>query len=73
MREDYPAEYRKNIEEIFAISYDAGSYRKETTPHSGWSIQFVKEELKNTENIRHEIKLDKYVIMPNHLHCIIII
>ncbi|MFH1856829.1 MAG: transposase, partial [Candidatus Omnitrophota bacterium] len=33
----------------------------------------VDEELRNTENIRHEIKLDKYVIMPNHLHCIIII
>ncbi|MFH0790129.1 MAG: transposase [Candidatus Omnitrophota bacterium] len=33
----------------------------------------VNEELENTENIRHEIKLDKYVIMPNHLHCIIII
>ena len=33
----------------------------------------IDEELKNTENIRHEIKLDKYVIMPNHLHCIIII
>ncbi len=33
----------------------------------------VNDELKNTENIRHEIKLDKYVIMPNHLHCIITI
>jgi len=33
----------------------------------------VDEELKNTENIRHEIKLGQYAIMPNHLHCIIII
>ncbi|MFH1772055.1 MAG: transposase, partial [Candidatus Omnitrophota bacterium] len=33
----------------------------------------VDEELKNTENIRNEIKLDRYIIMPNHLHCIIII
>ena len=33
----------------------------------------VEQELKNTENIRHEIKLDEYVIMPNHIHCIIII
>ncbi|MFH0790600.1 MAG: transposase [Candidatus Omnitrophota bacterium] len=33
----------------------------------------VDEELKNTENIRHEIKLDRYMIMHNHLHCIIII
>ncbi len=33
----------------------------------------VDEELKNTENIRHGIKLDQYMIMFNHLHCIIII
>ena len=33
----------------------------------------VDEELENTENIRNEIKLDQYVIMPNHLHAIIII
>ncbi|MFH1503824.1 MAG: transposase [Candidatus Omnitrophota bacterium] len=33
----------------------------------------VDEELKNTENIRQEIKLGQYVIMHNHLHCIIII
>ena len=33
----------------------------------------VDEELKNTENIRNEIKLDQYIIMPNHLHGIIII
>ncbi|MFH1771576.1 MAG: transposase [Candidatus Omnitrophota bacterium] len=33
----------------------------------------VDEELKNTGNIRNEIKLDRYIIMPNHLHCIIII
>jgi hypothetical protein len=26
--EDYPAAYRKNIEEIFAIYYDAGLHRK---------------------------------------------
>ena len=33
----------------------------------------VDNELKNTENIRHEIKLDQYIIMPNHIHAIIII
>jgi len=32
----------------------------------------VHEELKNTESIQNEIKLDQYVIMPNHSHCIII-
>ena len=31
----------------------------------------VDEKLKNTENIRNEIKLDQCIIMPNHLHCII--
>ena len=30
-------------------------------------------ELKNTENIRNEIKLGQYIIIPNHLHAIIII
>lgn len=33
----------------------------------------VEEELKNSEIIRTEIKLDNYVIMPNHIHAIIII
>ncbi|MFH1856844.1 MAG: transposase [Candidatus Omnitrophota bacterium] len=33
----------------------------------------VDDELKNSEIIRNEIKLDQYIIMPNHLHCIIII
>ena len=33
----------------------------------------VDEELKDTENIRNEIKLDQCIIMPNHLHGIIII
>ncbi|MFH1855730.1 MAG: transposase [Candidatus Omnitrophota bacterium] len=33
----------------------------------------VEDELKNTEYIRNEIKLDNYVIMPNHIHAIIII
>ena len=33
----------------------------------------VEQELENTENIRHEMKLDQYIIMPNHMHCIIII
>ncbi len=30
-------------------------------------------ELKKSEYIRNEINLDQYIIMPNHLHCIIII
>jgi hypothetical protein len=33
---DYPAEYRKNIEEIFPICYEAGSSRKETMGFSPW-------------------------------------
>ena len=33
----------------------------------------VDEELKNSEKIRNEIELDQYVIMPNHLHAIIVI
>ena len=30
-------------------------------------------ELQETEKIRKNIKLDKYVIMPNHIHVIIVI
>ena len=33
----------------------------------------VDNELKKSEYIRNEINLDQYIIMPNHLHCIIII
>ena len=33
----------------------------------------VKEELLKTKEIRNNVDLDYYVIMPNHLHCIIII
>ncbi len=55
MREDYPAEYRKNIEEIFAIFYDAGSYRKETTGFSPWSIH-LWVEIEKGFNLRFFIK-----------------
>lgn len=33
----------------------------------------VEEELRKLEYIRGEITLNQYIIMPNHLHCIIII
>jgi REP-associated tyrosine transposase len=33
----------------------------------------VDEELKKSPIIRKEIILDQYVVMPNHVHCIIII
>ncbi len=33
----------------------------------------VEEELKKSEIIRNEINLDEYIIMPNHIHAIIII
>ena len=33
----------------------------------------IKQELKNTDNLRCEIKLDQYIIRLNHLNCIITI
>jgi len=36
-----------------------------------WKI--VKREILKTKDLRKEINLDKFVIMPNHLHLIIII
>jgi putative transposase len=35
--------------------------------------EIVLNELKNTEIIRKNIKLDEFIIMPNHIHGIIII
>ena len=35
--------------------------------------EIVNEELKKSIEIRKEIKLDEYVIMPNHFHCIVFI
>jgi putative transposase len=35
--------------------------------------KIVEEEWLRTLNIRPEIALDVYVIMPNHIHCIIVI
>jgi putative transposase len=35
--------------------------------------RIVGEELKKSQNIRDEIIVDYYVIMPNHVHCIIVI
>jgi putative transposase len=35
--------------------------------------RIVEEELKKSQRIRKEIMLDQYVIMPNHVHCIIVI
>ncbi|MCX6154169.1 MAG: transposase [Candidatus Kapabacteria bacterium] len=36
-------------------------------------VEIVKEELLTSEEIRKEIKIDYYSIMPNHIHAIIII
>ena len=33
----------------------------------------VAEELRNTENVRSNVVLDRWVVMPNHLHAIIVI
>ena len=33
--------------------------------------RIVEEELKKSQIIRDEIIIDQYVIMPNHIHCII--
>lgn len=35
--------------------------------------QVVVEEWLKTEEIRHEIILDEYIVMPNHFHAIVII
>jgi len=35
--------------------------------------QIVEEEIKKTEEIREYVKIDKYVIMPNHIHIIFVI
>jgi putative transposase len=35
--------------------------------------QIVSNELRRTELLRPEIQLDRFVIMPNHIHMIIII
>jgi len=35
--------------------------------------EIIKDELLKSEEIRDEIKIDYYVIMPNHIHAIIII
>lgn len=35
--------------------------------------RIVEEELKKSQRLRKKIKVDRYVIMPNHVHCIIVI
>ena len=35
--------------------------------------EVVADELRNTERIRSDVVLDRYVVMPNHLHAIIMI
>ncbi len=35
--------------------------------------KIIKDEILNTENIRQNIIIDDYVIMPNHIHFILII
>lgn len=33
--------------------------------------KFAKDEISNTPSIRHNIRIDHYVVMPNHIHLII--
>jgi putative transposase len=35
--------------------------------------EIAKNEIFKTEELRKEIKIDEFVIMPNHLHLIIVI
>jgi len=35
--------------------------------------RIVDDELNKSQNIRNEIFINQYVIMPNHVHCIIVI
>jgi REP element-mobilizing transposase RayT len=35
--------------------------------------EIVKTEILETEKIRKKIKIDSFVIMPNHIHLIIVI
>jgi REP element-mobilizing transposase RayT len=35
--------------------------------------QIVKDEILKTEKIREKIRIDSYIVMPNHVHLIIII
>ncbi|MFC1493789.1 transposase [Thermodesulfobacteriota bacterium] len=70
----------KNRENIFGdIPVGATGWPPDTSlpPDDTTGIQLndfgriVDEELKKSKFIRDEIILDQYVIMPNHIHCII--
>jgi putative transposase len=35
--------------------------------------QIIAEEWENTPKIRQDVRLDAWVVMPNHVHCIVVI
>ena len=64
----------KNRENIFGdIPVGASGWPPEDTTDIQLNDcgRIVDEELKKSQIIRDEIILDQYVIMPNHIHCII--
>lgn len=63
----------KNRENIFgdiAVGADGGRPAQIALNDFG---RIVDEELKKSQIIRNEIVLDHYVVMPNHVHCIVVI
>ena len=66
----------KNRENIFGnIPVGAAGWPPDNVPGIQLNDfgKIVEEELKKSEIIRDEIIIDQYVIMPNHIHCIICI
>jgi putative transposase len=71
-RQNIFGEYNSNI-----VGGDGGRPAIDTMPDPKITLTkfglIVDEELKKSEIIRNEIKIDEYVIMPNHVHAIVII
>ena len=66
----------KNRENIFSdIPVGAAGWPPDDMPDIQLNDfgKIVEGELKKSQIIRDEISLDEYIIMPNHIHCIIVI
>ena len=63
----------KNKENIFGEIVGADDCRPSNKIKLNRYGFIVEDELKKTEIIRDEIILDEYVIMPNHIHAIVIL
>jgi len=65
----------KNRENIFGkinnTCVGADGCRPDNNMKLNEFVLIINEELKNTQNIRNEIEIDSYIIMPNHIHFII--